>query len=129
MKDIKGKTTKEQIEKVMEINGVFRAKTKSRGRYFGSITYNTVMIYRGAYDNILRIVLQCCRCEDDTVVDTQEFHLLEDGWHQLSTIDGDEYHRAITNKDLDEMPWYWVFVYNTNEDFRDYVNHLFKILR
>ena len=128
MKNIKGKTTKDQVMKVIDINGVFYAKTTSRHRYLGSITYNDVMVYRGCRDNILKIVLQCCRCEDDGVVDTQEFHLLQDGWHQLSAF-GDEYHRAITDEDLEEIPWYWVFVRNADEEFINYVNHLFKILR
>ena len=128
MRNIKNKTSKENIEKVIEINGVFYAKTTSRHRYLGSITYNDVMVYRGCRDNILKIVLQCCRCEDDTVVDTQEFHLLEDGWHQLSALDG-EYHRAITDEDLEEIPWYWVFIMGNDEDFTEYVNNLFRILR
>ena len=123
-------TTKNQVEKVMKINGVFYAKTNNRGSFIGSITYNDVMVYRGCRDNILKIVLQCCRCEDDGVVDTQEFHLLQDGWHQVSVYGIDDgYYRAITDEDLEEMPWYWVSVRNADEDFRAYVNNLFKILR
>lgn len=128
MRNIKGKTTKEQIEKVIDINGAFCAKTKSRHLYNASITYNDVMIYRGCRDNILKIVLQCCRCEDNSVIDEQEFHLLDDGWHQVSALDG-EYLRAITEKDLDEIPWYWVFIMGNDEDFTEYVNNLFRILR
>ena len=123
-------TTKEQIEKVLKLKDVFYAKTTSSGRFNGSITYNDVLIYKGAYDNLLKITIQCCRCEDDHVIDTQEFHLLEDGWHQVSVYGIDDgYYRAITDEDLVEMPWHWVSVRNADEDFRAYVNNLFKVLR
>lgn len=123
-------TTKEQIEKVLKLKGMFYAKTKNCHRFNGAITYNDVMIYRGAYDNILKITIECCDCSDDRVIDTQEFHLLEDGWHQVSVYGiYDGYYRAITNEDLEEMPWHWVSVRNADEDFRAYVNHLFKILK
>ena len=128
MKNIKNKTTREQVVKVIEINGVFYAKTKSRHFYLGSVTYNDVLVYRGRSDNILKIVLQCRRCEDDSVIDEQEFHLLADGWHQVSALDG-EYLRAITEKDLNEIPRYWVFIVGNDEDFTEYVNNLFRILR
>ena len=128
MKNIKNKTTKENIEKVLKLKDVFYAKTTSRHLYNCSITYNDVVIYRGRRDNILKIVLQCCRCEDDAVIDEQEFHLLDDGWHQVSALDG-EYLRAITEKDPEEIPWYWVFIMGNDEDFTEYVNNLFRILR
>ena len=123
-------TTKEQIEKVLKLKGMFYAKTKNCHRFNGAITYNDVMIYRGAYDNILKITIECCDCSNDRVIDTQEFHLLEDGWHQVSVYGIDDgYYRAITDEDLAEMPWHWVSVRNADEDFRAYVNNLFKILK
>ena len=83
-------TTKEQIEKVLKLKGMFYAKTKNCHRFNGAITYNDVMIYRGAYDNILKITIECCDCSNDRVIDTQEFHLLEDGWHQVSVYGIDD---------------------------------------
>ena len=123
-------TTKEQIEKVLKLKGMFYAKTKNCHRFNGAITYNDVMIYKGAYDNILKITIECCDCSNDRVIDTQEFHLLEDGWHQVSVYGIDDgYYRTITDEDLTEMPWHWVSVRNADEDFRAYVNHLFTILK
>lgn len=121
-------TTKEQIEKVLKLKDVFYAKTTSNGRFNGSITYNDVLIYKGAYDNLLKITIQCCRCEDDMVIDKQEFHLTEDGWRELSQYSG-EYHNPVTDEILDEIPGFWVSVRNADNDFINYVNHLFKILR
>lgn len=118
--------TKEDIMKIINMNGAFNAKSQSRGRFNGSITYNELSVYE--FKGMLRLDLRCCRCEDDMTIDEQEFHLLQDGWHQLSAF-GDEYHRVITDEDLEEIPWYWVFVRNADEEFINYVNNLFRILR
>ena len=120
--------TKEQIEKVIDLKGAFYAKSKSRGRFNGSITYNEISIYENVYDHILKMELRCCRCEDDHVIDEQEFHLTEDGWRELSQY-SHEYHNPVTDEILDEIPGFWVSVRNADEDFINYVNHLFKILR
>ena len=121
-------TTKEQIEKVIKIKGSFYAKSSNTGRYNGSITYNEISIHENVYDHILRIELRCCRCEDDQVIDKQEFHLTKDGWREVSQYSG-EYHRPITNDVLDEIPWFWVSVRNADEEFVNYTNNLFKILK
>ena len=120
--------TKEQIEKVIELNGSFYAKSKTRNIFNGSITYNEISIYENVYDHILKMELRCCRCEDDHVIDEQEFHLTEDGWRELSQYSG-EYHNPVTDEILDEIPGFWVSVRNADEDFINYVNHLFKILK
>ena len=120
--------TKEQIEKVIELNGSFYAKSKTRNIFNGSITYNEISIYENVYDHILKMELRCCRCEDDHVIDEQEFHLTEDGWRELSQYSG-EYCNPVTDEILDEIPGFWVSVRNADEDFVNYVNNLFKILR
>ena len=120
--------TKEQIEKVIELNGSFYAKSKTRNIFNGSITYNEISIYENVYDHILKMELRCCRCEDDHVIDEQEFHLTEDGWRELSQITG-EYCNPVTDEILDEIPGFWVSVRNADEEFVNYVNNLFKILR
>lgn len=118
--------TKEQIMKIVNMNGAFEAKSKSRGIFNASITYNELSVYE--FKGMLRLGLRCRRCEDDMTIDEQEFHLTSDGWRELSQYSG-EYYNPVTDEILDEIPGFWVSVRNADEDFINYVNHLFKILR
>lgn len=118
--------TKEDIMKIISMNGAFNAKSQSRGRFNGSITYNELSVYE--FKGMLRLDLRCRRCEDDMTIDEQEFHLTKDGWREMSQYSG-EYHRPITNDVLDEIPWFWVSVRNADEEFVNYTNNLFKILK
>lgn len=114
-------TTKKQIENVIKIKGSFYAKSSNTGIYDGSITYNDISVYRNVYDKIMRVELNCCRCEDDHVIESEEFRFIDGVWNKYYEC----FNEAVPIKNIDDL---WISVRNADEEFKEYTRHVLKVL-
>lgn len=116
------KITKTQIEKIIELNGAFHAKSQNRGFFNGSITYNDLRVEYDR-DGVLRLTLFCNRVEDDSVIDEKEFRLIDGKW--IEYFENSSISQVLIPEDINDL---WIFILNANEEFIEYARYLLKIL-
>ena len=115
------KITKTQIEKIIELNGAFHAKSQNRGFFNSSITYNDLRVEYDR-DGVLTMTLFCNRVENDSVIDEKEFRLIDGKWIECFE------HSSISQVPVEDIDELWIFILNGNKDFIEYVRYLLKIL-
>lgn len=116
------KITKTQIEKIIELNGAFHAKSQNRGFFNGSITYNDLRIEYDR-DGVLTLTLFCNRVEDDTTVDEKTFRLIGGKW--IECFEHSSISQVPIPEDIEDL---WILILNADKEFIEYARYLLKIL-
>ena len=116
------KITKKQIEKIIELNGAFHAKSQNSGFFNGSITYNDLRVEYDR-DGVLTMTLFCNRVENDTTIDEKMFRLIDGKW--IECFDSSSISEVPIPEDINDL---WIFILNGDREFIEYVRYLLKIL-